>query len=183
MAEALTLARPYAEAAFSLAKDEAHSHGPKVFESWSLALRRLSQFAASAEVHALMGDPSVEPERLSTILVEVVGGLTETQKNLVLTLALNQRLSVAPEVSSLFDGLRSEHEGVVRAQIRSALPLNEKQTADVLALLTQKFKKPTQAEVVVDPSLIGGVCIVVGDEVIDASVSGKLTKMASALTN
>jgi F-type H+-transporting ATPase subunit delta len=95
----------------------------------------------------------------------------------------NQRLGVVAEISQLFDQLKHAHEGVKDAEITSAFALDDSAMSALVADLQRKFGCQIQATVKVDPTLIGGVRIAVGDEVIDASVRGKLAAMATALKN
>ena len=91
-------------------------------------------------------------------------------------------LGALAEIAGLFEGLRNEHEGVLEASIASAFPIDAGQIDAIVSTLSQRFGRRIKASVNVDPELIGGVSIRIGDEVIDASVRGKLAQMASALT-
>jgi len=175
MAESLTIARPYAEAAFKLARE--HNALP----SWSDALARLAVVAGTGVARELIGNPQLSNAQVAGVVADAAGQLGAEQNNFVRVLADNERLAVLPEISALFDELRNEHEGVLDAQISSAYPLVEQQVDDIVAALKQKYGKQIKATVHVDPDLIGGVSIRIGDEVIDASVRGKLAQMAGAL--
>ncbi len=175
MAEKLTLARPYAEAAFELAcaRDQL---GP-----WQQALARLAAVAADREVQQLAGNPKISPEQLAQLFIDVAGGLTQAQQNFVRTLVDNERVLLLPEIHRLFVQLKNRHEGVKQARIISAFPLDDAMLQQLVAELEPRFKCKLEPHVSVDPELIGGVKIAVGDEVIDASVRGKLEAMARAL--
>jgi F-type H+-transporting ATPase subunit delta len=175
MAENLTLARPYAEAAFALAR------ASKALKSWDDTLRRLAAVASDRTMLNAFGNPKISEEQLTQLIVDVVGDVTPEQKNFVQMLVENERLAVLPEIRELFVKLKNDAEGVKQAHITSAFPLDDKAVKQVLADLEPRFKVKLEATVDVDPSLIGGVRIAVGDEVIDASVRGKLATMASAL--
>lgn len=175
MAENLTLARPYAEAVFELARDQ-NQLGP-----WQQALERLARAAQDPQLRALVGNPRISPEQLARLFIDVAGGLTDAQKNFVRTLVDNERALVLPEIHELFVRLKNRHEGVRQARITSAFPLDEVLLKQLIAQLEPRFKCRLEATVSVDPELIGGVRIAVGDEVIDASVRGKLEAMATAL--
>jgi F-type H+-transporting ATPase subunit delta len=103
--------------------------------------------------------------------------------NFVSVLASNERLEVLPEIVSIFETLRNAHEGVLDAQVTSAYPLSEQQVADVVATLEAKYRRKVKVTVSVDADLIGGISIRIGDEVMDASVRGKLAQLACALMN
>lgn len=181
MAELLTIARPYAEAAFGIAKSAQDQ--AKALQGWSDALGRLSTVLQTPEASRLMSDPMVGADDLAKLVADVSGGLSEQQVSLVRVMAENGRLAAMPEVVTHFEALRNQLEKVSSAEVRSALPLSDGQLSEIVDLLSKKFGRPIKAHVVVDKDLIGGVSVAIGDEVIDASVSGKLSKMASALMN
>ena len=175
MAESLTIARPYAEAAFSIARET------RTLQSWSDALARLASYIGSPYIARLLGNPRLTEAQVASIIADAAAPLTGEQRNFVQLLAENDRLSVLSEIATQYEHLRNAHEGVLDVQITSAYPLNDAQLADVVDALREKFGKQVKADVTVNPDLIGGVSIRVGDEVIDASVRGKLAQLASAL--
>lgn len=175
MAESLTIARPYAEAAFKIAL-EASS-----LPDWSGALQRLAVVAGTDVARDLVGNPRLSSAQVAALICDAAGQLGAEQHNFVRVLADNERLGVMSEIASAFEALRSAHEGVVDAQIASAYPLTDPQAAAIVAMLSGKYGRQVKATVRVDPELIGGVSIRVGDEVIDASVRGKLAQLASVM--
>lgn len=177
MAENVTIARPYADAAFELARG-AGALGP-----WSEALDRLAAVAADPDMQACFKDPNLSADRLNKLVLEVSGDLNAEQQNFVRVLVENERLQVLPEIRDLFVALKNEHEGVLEAEIASAFPLDDATLASLKADLEARFKAAINVTVTLAPELIGGVRIAVGDEVIDASVRGKLANMAAALKN
>ena len=185
MAENVTLARPYAEAAYQLAKSD---KSPSALAAWSDALSRLSAVAARPEMEECIGNPRLSPAQLTQLCLDVVAadaksGLSADQQNFIRVLADNDRLIVLPEIAELFNELKHGHEGVKDAEITSAFALDDATLKTLMADLERKFECRIQATVKVDAELIGGVRIAVGDEVIDASVRGKLAAMAIALKN
>ena len=178
MAENVTIARPYADAAFKLALGEG-ALGP-----WLEALDRLAAVAADPTVHECLTDPKLTADQLFELIAGTGGGdLSGEQQNFVRVLIDNERLQVLPEIRDLFVELKNEQEGVLEAKIASAFPLDDATLKTLTADLEGKFKARMEVSVSVDPELIGGVRITVGDEVIDASVRGKLANMAAALKN
>lgn len=178
MAENVTIARPYADAAYKLASG-AGALGP-----WSEALERLAVIVTDSSVRECINDPKLNSDQVYELIVGVAGdALSAEQKNFVRVLVDNERLQVLPEIRDLFVELKNEHEGVCEAQIASAFPLDDATLKTLVADLEEKFKSKLVVSVSVDPELIGGVRIAVGDEVIDASVRGKLANMAVALKN
>ena len=178
MAENVTIARPYAEGAFQLAS-AGNALGP-----WSEALDRLAVVAADPQMRDCIADPKLQPQQLAGLFLDVAGaGLTAEQQNYVRVLVDNERLQVLPEIRDLFVALKNEHEGIKEAKITSAFPMDDATLKALVADLENRFKAKLNVTVSVDPELIGGVKIAVGDEVIDASVRGKLANMAAALKN
>lgn len=180
MAENVTLARPYAEAAYQLAKSE------NALAPWSDALARLSAVAVRPEMKECIGNPRFSPVQLTQLCLDVAAsgmksGLSADQQNFVRVLADNDRLIVLPEIAEVFNELKHGHEGIKDAEISSAFPLDDTTLKTLVADLERKFGCKIQATVKVDAELIGGVRIAVGDDVIDASVRSKLAAMAIAL--
>jgi len=175
MAENLTLARPYAEAAFDLAR------AGKTLDAWEQALGRMAQVASDPQMQECIGNPKFSTEQLATLFIDVCGKIADAPKNFVHILVDNERLAVLPEIHELFVRLKNAHEGIRQAQVTSAFPLDDAALKKLIADLEPRFKCKLEATVNVDPELIGGVRVAVGDEVIDASVRGKLATMAAAL--
>jgi F-type H+-transporting ATPase subunit delta len=178
MAEVTTIARPYAEAVFQLA-DKANA-----LDTWSQTLARMATVAEHPEIRGAIGNPKLTDDQVSKLFVESCGGdLVLEARNFITLLVDNGRLGLLPEVYQLFERSKREREGVVEAHISSAFPLDGEQLATLVARLETKFKRKVSPVVSVDKDLIGGVKIVVGDEVLDASVRGKLASMRAALTS
>lgn len=176
MAEEVTIARPYAEALYRLARER------KAFAEWSQMLQFAAAVAADAKMRELIGNPKLTAPELERLFVSVCDKHLDAEgKNLVAVLVENGRLSLLPQIHTLFERLRAEQEGVLEAEIAAAFPLSEAQQKDLINRLESRFKRKVTARVVVDPELIGGVKIVAGDVVIDASVQGRLQDMASTL--
>jgi F-type H+-transporting ATPase subunit delta len=96
-------------------------------------------------------------------------------------LAENGRVALLPEIGAQFAVLKNAQEGAADATIHSAFELSAGQLTQLVATLEKKFGRKLNPTVVVDPSLIGGVRVVVGDEVLDTSVRAKLQQMHNAL--
>lgn len=175
MAENITLARPYADAAFQLAR-ATNALGP-----WQQALDRMAAVAADAQMVECITNPRLLPAQVSQLFLDVVGSVSAEQQNFVRLLVDNERLQVLPEIRDLYVELKNGQEGVQEADIASAFPLDDATLKNLVADLEARFKCRIQAKVSLDPELIGGVRIAVGDQVIDASVRGKLASMATAL--
>jgi F-type H+-transporting ATPase subunit delta len=177
MAELRTIARPYAEAAFGIAEQE------KSLAHWSESLSGLARLACAQEMAELIGNPSVPGSKLVELMASAVPSLSKSERDMLAVIVENERVAALPEVSAMFEELRNQAESTLFAQVTSAFPMSEAQIAELTQLLEQKHGKKVKASVVVDPELIGGVSIAIGDEVFDASVRGKLARMATALMN
>tara|TARA_R110002049_G_scaffold67797_2_gene175921 strand:+ start:730 stop:1263 length:534 start_codon:yes stop_codon:yes gene_type:complete len=175
MAEALTIARPYAEAAFKIARES------RDFAGWGDALARIAQVANDSVARQFISNPAVSAEKVASVIADAAGGLGDDQNRFVQALAENDRLSVITEINDLFVKLRHADEGVLDAVVSSAFELTDAQRDEIGKTLEAKYGRKVDLQVVVDAELIGGVSIRIGDEVMDASVRGKLQKMASAL--
>jgi len=177
MAEISTIARPYAVAAYKLAKEQ------KALAKWSEMLGFATAVASNAQMQAYIQDPKVVSSDLQVAFLKVCGEkLNENAQNLIKVLVEYGRLSILPEITSAFEELKAQDEGVLDAQIIAAAKISDKEVKDLVGRLETKFGKKITASVTVDPEIIGGIKIVVGDTVIDASVKGQLQNLAYALT-
>ncbi len=178
MAEIITIARPYAEAIFDLANASGK------LNEWSQRLDTMATVAANSDMRAATANPNISADQVYAVFASLCGDVLNTEaQSLVRVLIENRRLTALPEVKVLFDSLKREREGQVEAHVTSAFPLADAQLAALVNVLEARFKRKVQPVVSVDSDLIGGVRVRVGDEVIDATVRGKLAAMASALKN
>lgn len=176
MAELVTIARPYAEAAFRLAVENRN------LAAWSGMLALLESVVADEAIAGSISDPGVDRDALASMLLGAFGEKLDGQgRNFLQVLADNGRLLLMPQIRAGFEELRRESEGVLEARIISALPISDEQVSGLRAALEAKYSRKVNTQVEVDPHLIGGVRIVVGDKVIDATVRGRLDAMAAAL--
>jgi F-type H+-transporting ATPase subunit delta len=176
MAEAVTIARPYAVAIFRLAKEKS------ALARWSEMLAFTTAVAADAQMQAINDDPNVSSEQVERVFLAVGGDrLDASATNLIKLLVEYDRLNLLPEIARLFEELKAKDEGVVEAEITAATKPDEAQVKALVSQLEARFKQKVVAQVIVDPEIIGGVKIVVGDTVIDASVRGRLQEMAYTL--
>jgi F-type H+-transporting ATPase subunit delta len=176
VAEPSTIARPYAEAAFRLADAEG-----KLAE-WSVMLANLSAVAADERMRVAIGDPNFPAAKIAGLFISILAGkLTGEAENFVRVLAENGRLDVIADIRAQFEVLKNEREGVVDAEIHTAFELDPAQVADLVTRLEKKTGRKVSARVSVDKSLIGGVRIVIGDQVIDGSARAQLAALETAL--
>jgi F-type H+-transporting ATPase subunit delta len=176
MAEATTIARPYAEAAFRLA-DAGGALG-----KWSEMLGALAQVAQDERVRAAVADPNLSDAKAAGLFISILAGkLTGDAENFVRVLAENGRLGVLPEIRGQFEALKNEREGVLEAEVHSAFELSEAQLADLVQRLEKKTGRTVKTKVQIDKDLIAGVRMVLGDKVIDGSARAQLGALETAL--
>jgi F-type H+-transporting ATPase subunit delta len=176
MAELLTVARPYAEAAFALATEQ------NALPVWSEMLRLASGVAADAQMRAALDNPKLAAGAKESLFLSVCGEkLNAEGKSFVRVLIEADRIGLLPEIGEIFGALKDEADGVARAHIVTAFAMDDAQLSALKAMLEKRFGKKIEATVSVDPELIGGAKIVVGDTVIDASVRGELQAMETHL--
>ena len=176
MAEVVTIARPYAEAAFRLAREQ------QQLSAWSDMLDMLAAVVADPRMAEVIGHPQYTAAQLERLLLSICGDrLNPVGRNFVQVLIHNDRLAVLPAIRELYEELKAQHEGVLEANIFTALPMDDAQIKDLVARLETKFQRKVEPKVTVDPELIGGVKVEIGDQVLDASVRARLGAMAAAL--
>ncbi|WP_295994778.1 F0F1 ATP synthase subunit delta [Rugamonas sp.] len=179
MAENATVARPYAEALFRVAQAGKESFN---LAAWSELVSELAQVGSHPEVQAYARNPKVsERDVIATIVSLLKSPFNTEAQNFLTMLVENGRLSLLPEIGAQFQQLKNSVEGAADAVIVSAFDLTPAQVAELIATLEKKFKRKLNPVVTVDPALIGGVRVVVGDEVLDTSVQARLQQMRAAL--
>jgi F-type H+-transporting ATPase subunit delta len=176
MAEPSTIARPYAEAAFRLAD------GAGALSKWSEMLGALGLVAQDGRVRAAVSQPGLSDAQAAGVLIGVLSGrLNAEAENFLRVLAENGRLELLPEIRAQFEALKDEREGVLEAEVQSAFELSEAQVADLVQRLEKKTGRKVRTKVQVDKSLIAGVRVVLGDQVIDGSARAQLGALEAAL--
>ena len=175
MAELATVARPYAEALFRVAQSGNMA-------AWSELVSELAQVGANPDVQAFAANPNVTSRDLTATLTSLVKSpMTPEAANFLQMLAENGRISLLPQIGVQFQVLKNAQLGAADAEITSAFPLDDAQVTQLVGTLEKKFGRKLNPTVTVDPSLIGGVRVLVGDEVLDTSVRAKLQQMHAAL--
>ena len=176
MAELATIARPYAEALFKSAKAD--------LEGTTQWLESLAAIAANPQLLQLAGNPNVTDQQVYDVIAGVAkGALPEAAKNFLRTVIENGRLTALPEIAAQFRSLKNAQGGSSDAVVYSAFPIDAAALGGVAGALEKRFGRKLNVSVQEDPSLIGGVRVVVGDEVLDTSVKARLEQMKVALTS
>ena len=176
MAEAATVARPYAKAAFMSARDS------KALAEWSMALQSGSGLAVDARIADLLTNPKLSENQIVSMFAGLGGsGIDVHWQNFIRLLTENKRLEVLPSITEQYEMLRAQYENELDVQVTSAVPMNADQQAKLSASLKTRFKRDVRMTTAVDASLVGGAVIRAGDLVIDGSIKGRLERMASDL--
>ncbi|HEY9112919.1 MAG TPA: F0F1 ATP synthase subunit delta [Rhodanobacteraceae bacterium] len=177
MTQPLTIARPYARAAYEIAS----AHG--VQNEWAEKLAFAAEVAAEPQVIALFGDPRLPPQALTTLFLRESEAADSEFARFLGVLADNRRLRELPEIAALFEQMKRDAEHVLKVRVRSAVPLDDAETGRLVEALKRRFKSDIQLERSVDPSVLGGAVIDAGETVIDGSLKSRLAKLETALTN
>jgi len=178
MAEMQTLARPYAQAVFELARDK------DALIEWSDALAALAAIVSNDDVATLMGNPEVDDARLVDAIIAIAGDdLNADAGNLVRLLAENSRLAVVPAIAEQFEARRAAAENRVDVNVVSAAPLSSEQQDSLAKSLEKRLARTVRLTYHQDESVIGGAVIRAGDLVIDGSLRAQLERMRQSLTH
>lgn len=176
MQEKLTIARPYAAAAF------AHALQENATAAWSELLRVLALAVADPGLAPYIGHPKVSKAQLMDVLAGVLGArLTPTGRNFVQALQDAERLELAPEIAELFERRRAAAAGRIEVEVTSAYPLSPAEHGRIDAAMRARLGRDCTVAARVDGSLIGGAVIKIGDSVIDLSLRGRLSALAQQL--
>jgi F-type H+-transporting ATPase subunit delta len=178
MAETITVARPYAQAAFNYAADQ------QKLREWSDMLALLAGISSDAAMASLIDSPHLTEKQLADLILDVCGErLSDKGANFVRVLAANRRLELLPDIAALFEIQRQETEGTIKAELVSAYPATDEQQARIIESLRRRLGKKIELSCSTDAGLLGGAIIRAGDLVIDGSVRGKLERLGSALSH
>lgn len=179
MAELATIARPYAEALFKATSKDLN--GAAVW------VDALSAVAQNAQLQQFADSPKASTNQVFDLIAGVMMSsskvdLPDAGKNFLRTVIENGRLNALPEMATQFRALKNAQSGSFDAVVHSAFPIDSAALADLAVTLEKQFKRKLNLSVVLQPELIGGIRVVVGDEVLDTSVKARLEQMKVALT-
>jgi F-type H+-transporting ATPase subunit delta len=175
MAELATIARPYAEALFKSAQADLNGTA-----QW---LDALAAIAGNAQLLQYADNPKVTDLEVYDLIVGLLREpLPPVGQNFLRTVIENGRLAALPEVASQFRAMKNAQGGASDAVVYSAFPIAAEQLGEVAQTLERRFGRKLNVTVQEDSSLIGGIRVVVGDEVLDTSVKARLEQMKVALT-
>lgn len=176
MSSLTTLARPYARAAFDLAAKAGK------LAAWHQSLENAALVVSEPTVNALLDNPALSRAQAVGLVTDTLGdGLDEGMKRFLEVLAENDRLSLLPEVTRLFSVLREQAEQRLTVRVVSAVPLEDDQAKRMSKALAKRFECEIRLQNEVDPRVLGGAVIYAGDQVIDGSLRGRLTRLQNSL--
>jgi len=177
--ELATIARPYAEALFRVAKKGDLSE-------WSTLAAELAELGAHEDVKRLASNPKLTKAQVVYTFLSLVKSSENKDelRNFIEILVENDRVNLLPEIGIQFQELKNASDGIADAEIVTAFPMNDNKLSELLQSLEKRFSKKLNAtNVTVDNTLIGGVVVTVGDEVLDLSVRAKLQEMQETLVS
>ena len=176
MSEYQTIARPYAQAVFELAQAD------RDYSKWSEALAWAAAIASDDQVQELAQNPRVDKGSLVELFEQVAGDkLFDQAKNFLRVTIHNDRLYAIPNIAAQFEAMRAEAEGTIEAELMSAKAVSDQEQAELARGLSKRLGREVTLQVIEDATLIGGAILRAGDMVIDASVRGRLQKLAANL--
>ena len=177
MAELFSIARPYAQAVFELARSSGDYTG------WSQSLSAMAQVSRDPEMKRLIQNPRVSRQEIAQVIADVCGsGVGKEGRNLLRLLAQNRRLHVLPAIADQYENLRAEAERTVQAELESALPVSDSEQQRIADALTARLGRKVELVCRINETLVGGAVIRAGDLVIDGSVRARLEKLAVAIS-
>ncbi|HET6604103.1 MAG TPA: F0F1 ATP synthase subunit delta [Xanthomonadaceae bacterium] len=176
MSNAMTLARPYARAAFAVARQGGR------LPAWSALLGFSAMAASQPQAMRLITHPKMSDAEV-VALIAPPGEVDPNFREFLAVLARNQRMTLLPEIAAMFDALRAEEERVVKAMVTSAAPMDQGELESIRTALSRRFGREVELQTAVDPDLIGGAVIDTGEMVIDGSIRGKLRRMEGAIAH
>lgn len=178
MSSMATLARPYAKAAFELARDE------QALSRWDDMLTLAGEMAAEESMAVLLESPHISSEEVVRIFTDTAGEVFDGRfRDFLSVLGGNGRLPLLPQISSLFSQLREEAEKRMSVKVVSAVPLDEDQTRRLKDALSRRMECEIELDNEIDIDVIGGAVVYAGDQVIDGSLRGKLEKLSVSIAN
>ena len=176
MAEAATLARPYALAAFEFASESNR------LDHWSRALEQLAHVTCTPKLSEYLSSPIHTTAAKATTVIDLLeDDLSESTKRFVRVLAENQRLDLMPEICATFEELLAEERKTLAVEVTTAVELTPEEVKAFDTALTQKYRREINLSIKVDPEIVGGALIRAGDTVLDGTVRGKLEKLQTSL--
>jgi F-type H+-transporting ATPase subunit delta len=178
MSEMITVARPYAKAAFEFAVEDST---PDSVDSWNEMLIFAAEVAKNKDMKAFLSG-SASADKMAEVFIQVCGEqLNDKGHNLIKVMAENNRLTTLPAVAEMFTEMVADYRREITVDVTSAAKLTEEQKMQLNAALDRRLKRKIKLNCSVDASLVGGLVVKAGDEIIDSTHRGKLNRLSEAL--
>lgn len=178
MSESITIARPYAQAIFEVAKAQGK------LKECSELLQYTAAVVSDAQMQSFIDNPHVSKHDMAEQVIAICGDrINDAGKNFIQLLAENRRLNVLPDVAALYEIARAKEENTVDAEVLSAYEVSSQQQDTIAKALKKRLGREVRLTCRVDDSLIGGAVVRAGDLVIDGSVAGQIQKLSSELVS
>jgi len=177
MAELATLARPYAEAVFELAKET------NSLDTWSGTVSFYANVVADPDMQAVMANPRTGKAKVADILTDLATeqSISTEGQNLIKVLLENDRLATIPYLAVQYEQLKNEYEKTLKVEVISTHAVDSDQQQELENVLKARFGKDVEVNVTIDEALIGGWIVRAGDQVIDMSIKGRLQQLGAEL--
>ena len=183
MAHNFTVARPYARAVFTAAIDAGQLHG------WQKLLQALALIVQDDQLCRLIEDPTVSQHQLieliscvvKDLLANELAAVNDSFANFIKLLATENRLSLLPDISTLYHAFLAEQESRIEVEVISAYPLEKQRKSDLQTALEKRFASKVSVDYSEDKSLIGGALIRTGNWIMDGTIRGKLQRLKYTL--
>jgi F-type H+-transporting ATPase subunit delta len=176
MQEKLTIARPYAAAAFRHAVEKGR------VDDWSVTLTALATAVSDRDLSRLIGHPKITGDQIVDLMAAILGSrMTDESRNFIRVLIEAERLELAPQIAELFERRRADAAGLVTVEITSAYPLEDDMCTRISDSIAARVGKACELEMSVDRQLIGGAVIKIGDSVTDLSLRRRLSELQQDL--
>lgn len=177
MAEKMTLARPYAKAAFQ------HALETNQINDWSIMLNTIAVMVSDEQVKKLISNPTLSSDKRASFFTSQTTLFDKDFCNFILLVAENNRLALLPEMASGYEKIKNHHNQEADVTVVSAMNLDDSQKEQIEKAVHKKVQKNIRLKYGIEPELIGGLVIKIGDVVIDGSVKGQLKKLVQTLVN
>ena len=180
MAEFATVARPYAKALYGLARQYDQT------KVWGDDLGLMAKIVSEPKVVKVLSRPELNAVQRGEILLKLLSSdkmLDKRLHNFVFVLSENNRLSLLPTIFEQYREYMLSEERTQQAVVYSAYPLKDSEYAELVSLLENRLDTKLQVRVEIEPALIGGIKIEIGDQVLDMSVQNRLNALYAAVTN
>jgi F-type H+-transporting ATPase subunit delta len=178
MSSLITLARPYAKAAFELAQSD------QALAAWDDMLGLAAAMVAEESMAALIENPDVGKAQVVDIITDAAGdAFNDRFRGFLGVLTSNDRLPLLPQIAGLYGELREKAENRLRVRVVSAVPLDDEQSGRLKEALASRFECEIELDNEIDARVIGGAVVYAGDQVIDGSLVGRLSKLSTSLAH